>query len=298
MQRIHTITAMLALVMLFSTEMLIPAVESSDTHSNDAAEANGAAVQVVEEDIVSLRILLISEHTEKLRYRTADDSGDSWTVIDADNPMIYLRMEDKTSGIVYVQESKDGQDWSDSRKLKYDQSLDKWVYLEKQLPPVWVDSLETGGQVLYPLGPLENYLEKGYGGRVQINAGFRDYDALQLFSSLEYQYGVSDTERVQNLNELILGLGAGYSLDLTEKVVFIPEFSTGLLSHLPVGSVSSSGSESLHVYFDMFFGGAAKVKLRMNERMTLYAAPKLLAFPEKDAWGLLYSYHAGIAVSL
>jgi hypothetical protein len=248
---------------------------------------------------VSLRIMTVDGSIEAFRYQIGSGSGTNWNKVDSLGQILSLEGFDSSEDVLFIQQTTDNINWSDSYGYRYNQLEQKWDLLpSEKAKSANLDSLAIKIHALYPQTNCSDYYSYLLGTGLQANLSFGKNQKVLAFSELSYSNGPSNTDWVTTFNEIGLMAGIGYRLPVTDTFQIVSEVGYGVLLHLLDADLNEDGENSFELFFDQQVRVSASFVFSLGEKYSVFLSPMGVAFFENDAVGTLFGCQAGIQLNL
>jgi hypothetical protein len=228
------------------------------------------------------------------RYQVGVQPDGQWSHISADEAYITLPWFDSDLTL-FVQQTWDRLNYSDSYAYRYNQSTQTWAMVDK--PKQRMESYTIGlfTTAAKTSSEIEHLYQFSYGGGSQGAMSFPFNRRLLLLMQADAQYAPSNNIWTDSF--VILGgtLGLGYRYQVAKNLQMVPAVSYGLLAHYSENTCSGTPERT------WFVAQQASASLRFEfpllQSMLTFAGAHATLMIEQEEFGLLYGAAAGIQMA-
>ena len=244
-----------------------------------------------------LRFLIkpTSETVKTFRFQTGFLPNNAWTEVDISIPVLALEDFDGSKDKLYIQQSEDHSNWSDSYTYQYDATANVWSLsladVEKAGP---IDSLDMKLYGLYPYGKSATYYSYVLGAGLKMNFSLGNQEKLIVYGEASYSIGPSTTDWVDTMQAINLSVGMGYRILLGDKVKLTPELGYGVLFHLLDADLDQDGVHTFEVFNDQQVRLSVNLSYALEDRYELFLSPLGVLFFENRHIGIMFGCQSGL----
>ncbi len=165
---------------------------------------------------------------ESFRYQTGEAEKDVWMDVDISSPVQILENFDSKQDRLFIQQSKDAQNWSRSYAYRYIPAEHIWEIVPNETKDSNIlDSLDSKLYGLFPVRTCATYYSYVLGAAVKMNVALNKQKSLIGYGEIAYSSGPSKSDWVDSMQAANLSVGMSYRFDLTDKLQIAPEFGYG-----------------------------------------------------------------------
>jgi hypothetical protein len=248
-----------------------------------------------------IKIASIDDSIKVFRYQIGTEPGSSWTEIDISNPFIVLDSFDSTKDSLFVEQSADTINWSDSYEYQYDSSKESWnVIIKPQIKSnaVSVDSIDCVFSGLYPYGRSSHFYKYTLGIGSQLNLSLNRKKNITAFGAIAYSKGTPNTDWVDRFEIVEMSIGLGYRIPLFEKVQVIPQIGYGVVINLFDVDWDEDGGYTHETFIDQQVQISLNMSFKVSDNYEFFISPISVCFFEEGTVGFMTGCQAGIRMGL
>ncbi len=257
---------------------------------------------------LTLQFLPTSDTITEYRYQINGEDQHNWITSSVSQSIISLGDFEKTQDTIYIQQSDDGV-WGKSIQFHYNTTTNTWEVhaplpvapptslqaTETDNPKFGFSSLDVRAQVLWPDDVCNDFLNEGYGGKLQGTFAFSNaadfLQKLKYTTSLEYRMYGSDSSWLTSYQDIGYSVGFGLPFTLGSLISLVPEFETGLLMHFIDGDALQGDTG---VFFDPVLRVASTVVVGKADNYQFVVSPNINWFFEDGGVGSQFGVDTGI----
>lgn len=215
-----------------------------------------------------------SEQVQAIRYQTGNSEQGPWLKADPANPVLELNAFDIAKDKLFVQQSEDLKQWTDSYIYQYNQKTDTWdVSLPKAKQSLGLESMDAKLYGLLPIGSCSSSYSYAVGAALKLNLSFDDEAPVYGFIETAYSMGPSNSDWVDTMQAVNASIGLGYRFTVNQNMQLIPELGYGVALHLLHGDFDQDGTASLKAFADQ------QLRFSLNLSYALPTGHQLLIGP-------------------
>jgi hypothetical protein len=243
--------------------------------------------------------MTVDDSIKAFRYKIGSGTAENWNKVDSLDQILSLNGFDGSKDFLFIQQTNDNINWSDSYVYRYNQIEQKWdIVPSEKVKSVNLDSLAMKIHALYPQTNCSDYYSYLLGTGLQANLSFGKNKKVLAFSELSYSNGSSNTDWVTTFNEIGLMAGIGYRLPVTDTFQIVSEVGYGVLLHLLDADLNEDGANSFELFFDQQVRVSASLVFSFTDRYSVFLSPMGVAFFENNSVGTLFGCQAGLQLNL
>lgn len=159
--------------------------------------------------------------------------------------------------------------------------------------PIKIESIDSSFNTMIPLGTYADFAEASIGGGLQLNMSQSIVKDLLLLVSVDYLYAESNTIWVNSFRDLAIFVGAGYKIQIIDKLSLTPIVGIGILNHWAYGDLYRTGEDGIDYFADTVTKADFKIEYLLKEKIGLFLQPSLIIFTEEDNSGFMLGGHLG-----
>ncbi|WP_321301826.1 hypothetical protein [uncultured Sphaerochaeta sp.] len=245
----------------------------------------------------AVRVEIIPSESEYVffRYQTGEAEKDVWVDVELSSPVQILEHFDSTQDRLFIQQSKDAQNWSRSYAYRYIPEERIWEIIPNNpIDTSIVDSIELKLYNLYPIHTSATYYAYVLGTGMKMNFALDKQKTLIGYGEVAYSRGPSNCDWVDLMQAANMSIGLGYRYKLTDKLQVAPEFGYGLVLHLLNADFDQDGTKSFETFIDQQVRLSVNLTYALSDTYSLLIAPLGVLFFEKGNFGTLMGLQAGL----
>jgi hypothetical protein len=224
-----------------------------------------------------------------IRYQVGESVEDTWTIIkDVNEPKI-ITIDEKTSNTLFIQESKDGKNWSKSTLFTYEEEAHSW---KAKRDGLFVSSLDIYASYQMPIIDTLSCYKMAIGGGVQLNVGIGSDSNISFVSALDYNFGFSNTCWVNFFHDISTSFGIGYAITISHSINIIPQLTYGPVIHI----ADMNDGEANRLYVDQMIKLSTGIVFQVSRALSFTMSPYGSLLLEKNEFGFLAGIQSGIRI--
>jgi hypothetical protein len=242
---------------------------------------------------VQLDITIFDSSIISLRYQIGTSLGQDWKPVESGKDSILLSWFDPET-FLFVQQSKDGDSWSEVFQFKYDQEQREWVLLSPSVITDFQRIISAYVVMMRTTEAISGLYESSCGGGIEMLYGISFDPKMLIVLDLTASHAASSNSWIDQFLILDANAGLAYRISLMKRLNLVPSITYGILAHTGNADLDGDGNAERLWYVDQQVRGALRLELILTDRVRLVLKPEAAVFFEMNTIGVLYGIGAGL----
>lgn len=243
-------------------------------------------------DKLAFKVQSPDERFQAFRYQYGPKAEGTWKTLDGVSPSIALDDFQPAQDKLFIQQSQDGESWSDTYAYIYDPAANRWSVSVQRSE--LQQSIAAFASVMLTPDSLSHLYGTSFGGRIEYKQKTSFNPRLLLVLDLGAGVAASNNIWLDRFLILNAGIGLGYRFDVMNQLALVPSVTYGILANTGDVDFDGDGTAQRVWYFDQQIRGSVSLEWMMTETMSMVIKPEVVVFFETNRIGLLYGIGAGL----